>query len=495
MKQPYRLYLRALLLLLLLVVGRAAQAQDLTNTGTVLTLTGGAMLFTTGSLTNAGGTLDLSAGPNALLVGGNLVNATGATLSAGTASTVTLIGASTQQLDLHGASLANLTITNTGGGVQLPASSNADVSGTLTLTSGLVTTAPTTTLRLLDGATITGEQNGRYVRGNLAAVKASVPASALTTFANSFTLAPTTMLANLTVTRTAGLQTAQLSYGTNASGSTKGIDRLWRTSAPVTGSVQLTWLSDNDNGLSDFAHSQPWARTAAPTTGTSWTLAGATQDASTLRTVQATVLAGSSFSFFTVSTVEAPLPVTLVSFTAQRQGADGLLSWTTAAELNNAYFQLESSVDGTTFQRLGQVAGAGTSSQAHSYQFTDVALARYGTKLVYYRLRQVDTGGAAAYSPVRTIATALADSWLVQAYPNPSAPTTALVVLVQTEYSGEVQLTLTDAVGRLVSQQRAQLAPGTTSLRLAAAPTLSTGVYALQVRQGAQQQTLKLVRQ
>jgi hypothetical protein len=187
--------------------------------------------------------------------------------------------------------------------------------------------------------------------------------------------------------------------------------------------------------------------------------------------------------------------VTLVSFTAERLGADGLLRWATASEVNNAYFQVESSDDGRTFQPLGRVAGAGTSSQVHSYRFTDAGLARYGAPLIYYRLRQVDLDGTSAYSPVRTVQVPFPVGWLAQAYPNPSTAPAPLSLLLHTERSGEVYLTLRDALGRLVAQQTAQVGVGTTTLPLAAGTDLATGVYLLHVRQGAQQQVLKLVRQ
>jgi hypothetical protein len=189
-----------------------------------------------------------------------------------------------------------------------------------------------------------------------------------------------------------------------------------------------------------------------------------------------------------------PLPVSLVAFTAERLGVDGLLKWTTASEFNNAYFQLESSVDGLTFQPLGRVTGAGTTSQARSYQFTDATLARYAAPLVYYRLRQVDVGGASTYSPVRTVQVPAPAGWLAQVYPNPSVSTLPVNLLLQTERSGEVQLTLTDALGRRVAHQTAQLKVGTTTLPLNLVSGLAPGLYVLQVQQGTQQLVLRLER-
>ncbi|MFD2720733.1 T9SS type A sorting domain-containing protein [Hymenobacter monticola] len=471
----------SLLLALLLGGARAALAQDLTNNGATLTLTGGAILSTRGTLNNASGTLDLSSGANQLYVGDNLLNGSGATLTPGTASTVTLNGTAAQQLDLKGAGLANLTVNNTSGGVALPASSNADVAGALTLTSGMLTTDASSTLRLLNGATLTGETSTRYVAGNLAAAKASVPAGAVTAFPNGLAITPAAALTNLTVTRTAGLNTAQLSYGTNAAGTNAGIDQIWRTSAPLTdAAVQLTWLAANDNGLSNLSNSQVWARTAAPVAGSGWARISASQNAAATRSVTGTVPATAGFSFFTVSIAAEPLPVTLVDFTALAEGPAAVrLRWATASELNNAGFTVERSLDGRAFAAIGKMAGAGTSTTAHTYALLDGQLPA-GAKQLYYRLRQEDTDGVVTYSPVRSVAFEVSPNTLFSLYPNPARSKLTADGLL-TGAAVEVF----DAVGRRVAIATADAA-GVAQLVL---PTgLATGVYV--VRSGAQAQRL-----
>ncbi|MBJ6109274.1 T9SS type A sorting domain-containing protein [Hymenobacter sp. BT523] len=452
-----------------------AAAQDLTNNGATITLTGGAILATGGTLNNSSGTLDLSSGANQLYVGGNLVNASGAALAPGTTSTVTLNGAAAQQLNLNGASLANLTVNNISGGVALPAGSNADVAGALALTSGMVTTNASSTLRLLNGATLTGETSTRYVAGNLAAVKANVPAGAATTFPNGLTVTPATPLTNLTVTRTAGLNTAQLSYGTNVSGSNQGIDQIWRTSAPLTdAAVQLIWLAANDNGLSNLNNSQVWARAAAPVAGSGWTRISASQNANGTRTVTGTVPATASFSFFTVSIAAEPLPVTLVDFTAQAEGPAGVrLRWATASELNNAGFTVERSLDGHAFAAIGTVAGAGSSTVRHEYSLLDGTLPA-GAALLYYRLRQTDADGTASYSAVRTVGLAGPNQAGFVLYPNPARRSAAAIGL-----PANALVEVLDATGRRVARATTD---ATGTARLALPDYLPAGVYVVRTR-------------
>ena len=95
----------------------------------------------------------------------------------------------------------------------------------------------------------------------------------------------------------------------------------------------------------------------------------------------------------------------------------------------------------------------------------------------------------------RTVQVPAPAGWLAQVYPNPSTAPAPLRLLLQTERSGEVRLTLRDALGRVVTQQTAQVGAGATTLPLEAGAGLATGVYLLHVCQGEQQQVLKLVRQ
>ncbi|RZK62819.1 MAG: T9SS type A sorting domain-containing protein, partial [Hymenobacter sp.] len=105
----------------------------------------------------------------------------------------------------------------------------------------------------------------------------------------------------------------------------------------------------------------------------------------------------SSFSQFGLGRAEAvaPLPVTLVSFRAAAQGGAALLSWAVAQEQHISRYEVERSLDGRTFQPLGQVAARGGASATYTYLD-----ARPGAPLVYYRLRLVEPGQPEAYSPV-----------------------------------------------------------------------------------------------
>lgn len=95
------------------------------------------------------------------------------------------------------------------------------------------------------------------------------------------------------------------------------------------------------------------------------------------------------------------LPVLLSGFTAERTTRGVQLRWATASEINSARYEVERSLDGVAFVSLATVAAAGTSLRPHAYAHFDAAAP---AGLLYYRLRQVDADGTAAYSPVASVA-------------------------------------------------------------------------------------------
>jgi hypothetical protein len=185
---------------------------------------------------------------------------------------------------------------------------------------------------------------------------------------------------------------------------------------------------------------------------------------------------GVSVSFLSqLSDPALPLPVELVRFSATATGPAAVrLAWATASEKNSAYFQVERSLDGVAFTKVGRVVAAGNSTATHTYAFTDAALPA-GTATLYYRLHQVDLDGSFSYSPVRSVAVAGATAKLV-VYPNPMH---AVATLVGAAPATSVQVL--NAVGKLVWRTKTDEV-GAAQLTLPAG--LPAGIYL--VRAGSQ---------
>ncbi len=143
-----------------------------------------------------------------------------------------------------------------------------------------------------------------------------------------------------------------------------------------------------------------------------------------------------------------PFPVEWLDFTAKVQGADVLLAWSTASELNNQGFEVEVSADGRIFRKIGWVRGFGNSQDLRSYQFLAERL-QVGAN--YFRLKQVDFDGAYEYSSV--IEASLESSWnyTLKVAPNPVHGEAFIHVQLEQAVS-ELSLDLFDMSGRMIQE-------------------------------------------
>ncbi|MDQ6482524.1 T9SS type A sorting domain-containing protein [Dyadobacter sp. LHD-138] len=144
---------------------------------------------------------------------------------------------------------------------------------------------------------------------------------------------------------------------------------------------------------------------------------------------------------------DGPLPVTLLNFTATREGSSGpasvaLLSWSTTAETNSERFDIERGQDGKTWSKLGSVSASGESSSMKHYDFRD-RFPIHGQNL--YRLKMVDLDGTYAYSRIQS----LRFDGSVAVYPNPLVMGDKLHL--DTSVSGPVKnVRIYDIQGKLV---------------------------------------------
>lgn len=121
---------------------------------------------------------------------------------------------------------------------------------------------------------------------------------------------------------------------------------------------------------------------------------------------------------YPVDTNSVPLPMKLLSFVAQKNGANKIsLKWNTASEVNSSHFIVERSNDSKKFESIGRVKASGNSNTLIGYKADDYRNA--GETRIYYRLRQVDLNGEEQLSPV--ISVGFDDEEKVAMYPNPSS--------------------------------------------------------------------------
>lgn len=361
-----------------------------------------------GDLTLApGGVLDLSSGAGTsgtLHLGGDFINQEDEAHFVDNHSTVVLNGASGQSVlnANSGEYFHDLQVNKPGGGVELTAP--IIVRHELDLTQGIVYDTLTGTLVTLEAtATAINASNASFVHGPVQKYGntdftfpigdadlhrharleniAGVPGDAFT--ARYYRADPYTAVGPLvqptplhhishcdywTIDRSAGTPDAQvvLSWGTP--------DSCVVTAGALNELRVARW---NGSNWDDHGNG-----------GTTGTAASGTVSSANVETV---------FSPWTLAsvTVNNPLPIELLSFTAVAAGSVVDLRWRTATEQDNAFFTVERSTDAVHFEGILQMPGAGNSQNVIDYADVD---RRPLNGMSYYRLRQTDLNGATSVS-------------------------------------------------------------------------------------------------
>ena len=185
------------------------------------------------------------------------------------------------------------------------------------------------------------------------------------------------------------------------------------------------------------------------------------------------------------------MPVELLSFKGKATQSGIELEWETASESNNDRFEVERSLDGKSFDKIGSVDGAGTTSVKQNYSYTDY-VTRAGT--FYYRLRQVDHDGTYDYS--KTVAVklkSLPGGGKFSVYPNPALGNIVTVSVLGTgaDVNGGV-LQIVDMSGRVMLVH--QVTAGSRQIDLSLPELrLAKGMYVVNLLQGTDKQTQKLI--
>ncbi len=169
------------------------------------------------------------------------------------------------------------------------------------------------------------------------------------------------------------------------------------------------------------------------------------------------------------------LPVELTSFEAIAGNHEVALTWTTAAELNNDYFEVQRSTD-SEWTTVGTVEGTNEATGS-SYDYTDRAVVNGVTYT--YRLLSHDINGAvneyemtAEATPGAPVPTEYA---LGQNFPNPFNPTTTITYALKD--AGFVTLKVYNLLGQEVANlvsQRMEVGNYTVNFD---ANTLPSGIY------------------
>lgn len=186
---------------------------------------------------------------------------------------------------------------------------------------------------------------------------------------------------------------------------------------------------------------------------------------------------------------DASLPVEWLGFDVKLKGSFAELDWATSSELNSDYFEVQRSMNGKSFEGIGQVKAVGHSEEITTYQYTDPGVTSIPNDRVYYRLRQVDIDGAFSFSSMLELSLESVEGSSLSVYPNPAnGPLTIQWNSTNSEQTGRCMLL--NQNGQIVMET--QINPGQTELNWNV-DGLQSGFYIVQLIQGDKKETQKLM--
>ena len=272
----------------------------------------------------------------------------------------------------------------------------------------------------------------------------------------------------------------------SASQSFNGIDINFSISTidPIPNTLTTEWLLDGNvvaTGTNSFTFG------AAQATNTNHTLLVRVTDGTTL---SKTYAPASGYVFeeqWTISN-SVPLPVEWLGFDVTEELTSNLLEWSTASERNSDSYIIERKLD-DGWEIIGEIDAAKNSDVKQEYTFRD-ELIKPG--VTYYRIQQKDLDGQVEYSDERSVSRVT--RWFYSVYPNPTNGPFALEVY--TDRNTTLELTITDAVGKVFTSQNIELAVGR-NRRVIDLGELSAGIFfARLVREDGQwEETIQLLKE
>jgi hypothetical protein len=172
------------------------------------------------------------------------------------------------------------------------------------------------------------------------------------------------------------------------------------------------------------------------------------------------------------------LPIDLLYFKASKSATSGVLTWATASENNNKYFELERANDKLLFSKIASFNGKGNFNDVTNYRYEDKNLVA-GT--YYYRLKQVDFDGKYTYSQIEAINFKLEDEKRLVIFPNPVGN------YLKMSLEGDFSLSIYDMQGKQVLQKKLK----NYQSEAIEVNQLKTGLYILKVEKSNPRETLQ----
>ena len=170
-----------------------------------------------------------------------------------------------------------------------------------------------------------------------------------------------------------------------------------------------------------------------------------------------------------------PLPIDLLSFTADCSDDVVDINFSVISQVNNDYFIIERSKDALIWEELKLIEGAGNTNTQMDYAYLDIDPLN---GISYYRLKQVDhNGDSEIFYPI-SVSCEQEQLMPIELYPNPVINEFTFEIELDEFQGNDVYCTILDARGLIVQRDRIVLERGFNRVQLNIAD-FPNGLYIL----------------
>lgn len=181
------------------------------------------------------------------------------------------------------------------------------------------------------------------------------------------------------------------------------------------------------------------------------------------------------------------LPTEFVGLNAESYKGYNTVEWSTASERNADKFVVERSLEGKSFEAIGEVTAVGNSDEMNEYLFVDHNPVQ---EQIWYRLKQVDKNGAFVYhGPVKLN---YVGNQSLSVIPNPTKG--EMMVNYLFEKNEKYSISIIDLSGRIVFNEEIESSNLSNNYHIDAHQLIS-GAYILHVASNKNQETIKFIKE
>jgi len=172
----------------------------------------------------------------------------------------------------------------------------------------------------------------------------------------------------------------------------------------------------------------------------------------------------------------APLPVSILSISANRTSAGVTVNWKVAAERAIRSYEIVRSIDGRSFTAAGTVAATGISATELSYSLLD---ATTPAATIFYKVKSIGVNGEIKFSSIVKIPGGKVKA-AISISPNP-VKSAVVNLQLKNQPQGKYAVRILTNIGQVIMSNKLQHAGGNSTQLLTLPTGIAKGTYQLEV--------------